>query len=145
MPTNVPMSYQDAIHVIRRLLEMAEQRQIPFEEPIVMVGGTGREKDQDDLFALYERTDVDALIDRFNVIWKWHGNRDAVLGYADRFVAALCQFADVPPLDVIARLTLPAYVLKLLYETWNNLSPGPSPKERGDAFPFGEGRGGVLE
>jgi len=27
----------------------------------------------------------------------------------------------------------------------NNLSPGPSPKERGDPLPFGEGWGGVSE
>lgn len=212
MQKKVPISYHDALEVIRRLLDTAEKRHEPFEEPIVMVGGTamaahhirklsydvdlyvrdfsddvvyqveqefglqfgndfkidvtsveniwgdvmlrdihqsepdsvmrfgnrditvrklsiedlfltkldtGRERDQDDLFVLYERTNSDRLIERFNVIWKWHGNRDAVLGYADSFVSVLHQFGNHDPLDVIARLKLPEYMLKLLHETWS--------------------------
>jgi hypothetical protein len=211
MHKNVPIRYQDALTVIRRLLEVAEQQQEVFEEPIVMVGGTamaahrirklsydvdlyardfsddvvyqveqgfrgqfgddfkidvtsveniwgdimlrdihqsepdsvirigtrsvtvrklraedifltkldtGREKDRDDLFVLYEQTTADRLIERFNVIWKWHGNRDAVLGYADSFINVLYQFGALHPLDVIARLQLPQYMRQLLCETW---------------------------
>lgn len=211
MVRNAPISYQNAVMVIRRLLEVAENHQTPFEEPIVMVGGTamaahnirqlsqdvdiyardfsdevvyqveqefkpqfgddfkidvtsaeniwgdimlrdihlsepdlvmrfgnrditirklrledlfllkldtGREKDRDDLTALYDKMAPDTLIERFNVVWKWHGNRDAVLGYADRFVSILSQFGHDAPLEVIARLKLPEYMLKLLRETW---------------------------
>ena len=211
MQKSVPISYHDALHVIRRLLDVAEKQHEPFEEPIVMLGGTamaahhirklsydvdlyardfsddvvyqveqqfrqqfgddfkidvtsveniwgdmmlrdihqsepdtvirfenrevtirklsfddlflvkldtGREKDRDDLFVLYEKTNADSLIKRFNVIWKWHGNRDAVLGYADSFVAILRQFDNHSPLAVIARLKLPEYMLKLLREAW---------------------------
>ncbi len=32
--------YQDAIKVIKRLLEVADERNEAFEEPVVMVGGT---------------------------------------------------------------------------------------------------------
>ena len=212
MSRNAPIGYHDAVKVIRRLLEMAENHQTPFEEPIVMVGGTamaahnirqlshdvdlyvrdfsddvvyqveqefkrqfgddfkidvtsveniwgdimlrdihqsepdmvirsgnrditirklrpedlfllkldtGREKDRNDLFVLYEKTTSDTLIERFNVIWKWHGNRDAVLGYADSFVAVLSQFDSEKPRDVIARLKLPEYMLNLLHEAWS--------------------------
>lgn len=212
MDKKVPISYQDALNVIRRLLEAAEHQHGLFEEPIVMVGGTamaahqirklsydvdlyvcdfsddvvyqveqefkglfgndfkidvtsveniwgdimlrdidrsepdcvircgdreitirklstedifltkldtGREKDRDDLLVLYERTNSEKLIERFNVIWKWHGNRDAVLGYADSFVAILSQFGHHRPLDLIGRLKLPEYMLKLLCEAWS--------------------------
>jgi len=213
MQKNMPINYQDALKVIRRLLEVAEKRNEPFETPIVMVGGTamaahrirklsydvdiyardfshdavhevetefrlqfghsfkidvtsaeniwgsimlrdihhsepdtvmrsgnrdltiqklnpedlfllkldtGREKDQDDLSVLYERTNSDRLIRRFNVIWKWHGNRDAVLGYADSFVSVMRQLGDHIPSHVIERLKIPEYMLELLYETWTD-------------------------
>ncbi len=212
MQKKIPLSYHDALKVIRCLLDMAEKENEPFEEPIVMVGGTamaahnirklsydvdlyardfsdeivykaeqkfrlqfgdsfkidvtsveniwgcimlrdihnseldivihsgnreitvrklspedlflikldtGREKDRDDLTVLFEKTDMDRLINRFNVIWKWHGNRDSVLGYADSFVSVLQQLGNNNPADVIVRLKLPEFMLKLLYETWN--------------------------
>ncbi len=34
------ISYQDALRVIKRLLEVSEERNEPLEEPVVMVGGT---------------------------------------------------------------------------------------------------------
>ncbi len=34
------IDYQDALKVIKRLLEVSEERDEPFEEPVVMVGGT---------------------------------------------------------------------------------------------------------
>lgn len=212
MQKKVPISYHDALKVIRRLLDKAEKQNEPFEEPIVMVGGTamaahnirkfsydvdlyardfsddvvyqveqefkvqfgdsfkidvtsveniwgyimlrdihhsepdvvlrsgnreitirklspedlflikldtGREKDRDDLFVLYEKTDLNRLVRRFNIIWKWHGHRDAVLGYADSFVSVLQQLDNHIPADVIARLKLPEFMLNLLYETWS--------------------------
>lgn len=81
---------------------------------------TGRKKDRDDLSVLYEKTNLGRLVERFNVIWKWHGNRDAVLGYADTFVSVLQQLGNHSPADVIARLKLPEYMLELLYETWDD-------------------------
>ncbi len=40
MQRKIPISYHDALNVIRRLFDMAEKQHEPFEEPIVMVGGT---------------------------------------------------------------------------------------------------------
>lgn len=40
MQKRTPISYEDALKVIRRLLNVAEERNEPFEEPVVMVGGT---------------------------------------------------------------------------------------------------------
>jgi len=211
MQKKLLINYQDALKVIRRLLEVGEKRNEPFEAPIVMVGGTamaahrirklsydvdiyardfsddavhevekefrlqfghsfkidvtsveniwgsimlrdihrsepdivvrsgnrdiiirklstedlfllkldtGREKDLDDLSVLYERTNLDKLVRRFNVIWKWHGNRDAVPGYADSFVSVMRQLGSHIPTHVITRLKLPEYMMELLYETW---------------------------
>lgn len=209
---NVLISYHDALKVIRRLLDLSENQNEPFEEPVVMVGGTAmaahnirglsydvdiyvrdfshdivhqveqefraefgesfkidvtsveniwgdimlrdihdsepdtvirfgtreitvrklspedlfltkldtdREKDRNDLSVLYERTDPSRLIRRFNMIWKWHGNRDAVLGYADTFVSVLQELGSHIPDDIIAQLKLPEYMLELLHETWS--------------------------
>ncbi len=205
MQKKAPISYQDALKVIRRLLEVAETRNEPFETPIVMLGGTAMaahhirklsydvdlyardfsddvvhevEKEfrlqfgkidvtsveniwgcimlrdihhsepdcvvysgnrdvtiqklspedlfllkldtgrKDDLSVLYEKTNLDRLIRRFNVIWKWHGNRDAVLGYADSFVSVMQQLGNHISAHVITQLKLPQYMLELLHETW---------------------------
>jgi hypothetical protein len=221
MAEKAPISYQDSLAVIKRLLEVAEERNEPFEEPIVMVGGTAmmahdirkqsrdvdlyagdfsddvvhqveeefkkrlgddfkidvtsaeniwgsimlrdirdseptvrmkfrdhilvirrlsvedlfllkldteREKDRDDLPVLYERTSLDRLIDRFNIIWKWHGDRNAVLGYADRFVSIIRELGNPEPLDVIDRLKLPGFMAEMLRETHGaNSDEAPRP------------------
>ncbi len=94
-------------------------RKLSPEDLFLLKLNTGREKDRDDLFVLYERTNSERLIERFNVIWKWHGNRDAVLGYADSFVSILSEFGNNMPLDIVARLKLPGFMLALLHETWS--------------------------
>ncbi len=40
MHENGLIDYHDALKVIHRLVDVAEQRHEPFEDPIVMVGGT---------------------------------------------------------------------------------------------------------
>jgi hypothetical protein len=42
-----------------------------------------------DLPALAARTKPEKLIERFNIVGKLHGNRQALLGYADEFVRQL--------------------------------------------------------
>jgi hypothetical protein len=209
----IPISYQDILSIIKRLLMVAEEYNEPFGEPIVMVGGTAmtahrirkqsfnvdlyarifsddiihqveqefreqfgsmfkidvtsteniwgmimlrdihksepdtmiqvgdnqytiqklsyedlfllkldsnRKKDQDDLPILYEKTNLDLLIKRFNIIVKWHGDRDSVLGYADSFVATMKKFGNHDPVDVISSLNLSKYMIALLYESWSN-------------------------
>jgi hypothetical protein len=209
----IPISYQDILSIIKRLLMVAEEYNEPFGEPIVMVGGTAmtahrirkqsfdvdlyarifsddvihqveqefreqfgsmfkidvtsteniwgmimlrdihksepdtmiqvgdnqytiqklsyenlfllkldsnRKKDQDDLPILYEKTNLDLLIKRFNIIVKWHGDRDSVLGYADSFVDAMKKFGNHDPVDVISSLNLSKYMIALLYESWSN-------------------------
>ena len=93
-------------------------RKLSIEDLFLVKLDTGREKDRDDLEILYEKTNPDKLIRRFNVIWKWHGNRDAVLGYADSFVALLSRLSGLAPSSILAGLKLPEYMLQLLNDTW---------------------------
>jgi len=209
----IPITYQDVLSIIKRLLIVSEEYNVPFGEPIVMVGGTAmaahrirtqsydvdlyarifsddvvhqveqefreqfgsmfkidvtsteniwgmimlrdinksepdttiqidnyqyliqklssedlfllkldsdRKKDQDDLPAIYEKTNIDLLVKRFNIIVKWHGDRDAVLGYADSFVSAMKKFGNHNPLDVISKLNISKFMIELLYESWSN-------------------------
>ncbi len=94
-------------------------RKLSPEDLFLIKLDTGREKDRNDLAVLYEKTDSDRLIERFNAIWKWHGNRDAVLGYADSFVSVLRRLGAQNPADVISRLKLPAYMMDSLNDAWN--------------------------
>ncbi len=212
IPQKVPLSYKDALAVIKRLFEVAEEQGEPFTELIVVVGGTAmaahnirkfsfdvdlycpefsddvvylveqefkdqygqnfkiditsaeniwgaimlrdiqksemdckleisnrfieirklsiedifllkldseREKDLDDLPVLFEKTGFAQLLRRFNIIWKWHGDRDAVMGYADRFVSTLQQLGMHQPEDVISKLELPKYIKEMLFESWS--------------------------
>ncbi len=80
-----------------------------------------REKDQDDLPLLFEKINVDDLISRFNTVWKWHSDRDAVLGLADSFINILKQLGDIDPRMVIGKLELPKNMLSMLSETWESV------------------------
>ncbi len=68
---------------------------------------------------LFEKTGLVQLMKRFNVIWKWHCDRDAVMGYADRFVSSMQQLGMYQPEDVISRLKLQKYIKEMLAESWS--------------------------
>ncbi len=93
-------------------------RKLSPEDLFLIKLDTSREKDRDDLAVIYEKTDADRLIARFNAIWKWHGNRDAVPGYADNFVSVLQRLGGHIPADVLPRLELPEHMRMSLYEAW---------------------------
>lgn len=90
-----------------------------------------REKDRRDLPLLAARTTPGALIERFNTLARWHGNRGAVLGYADEFVRRLETLYGLPPPEVIPRLQLPHHMQELLWESHSptpDRDPAPPPK-----------------
>ena len=96
-----------------------------------------REKDRRDLPLLAARTTPGALIERFNTLARWHGNRGAVLGYADEFVRRLETLYGLPPPEVIPQLHLPHHMQELLWESHSptpdrdmadDLAPPPPPK-----------------
>ena len=67
---------------------------------------SGRDHDRSDLVLLAPKTTVDDLVARWNQLVKWHGDRAAILGYADAFLAELVRLYSVRPLEVIERLAL---------------------------------------
>ncbi len=94
-------------------------RKLSTEDLFLLKMDTERKKDRQDLAALYENTDLNMLTTRFNTIWKWHSDRDAVLGYADRFVSIMSKLGGHDPITVIEGLNLPAFMRQALLESWN--------------------------
>lgn len=77
-----------------------------------------REKDRRDLPLLAARTGADALIDRFNVVVQWHGQRPAVPRFADEFTRQLERHYALAPQRIIPRLNLPKFVVDMLWDTY---------------------------
>ena len=92
-------------------------RKLSSEDLFFLKLDSGREKDIADLSILIGHTDMNRLVDRFNIIWKWHGDPDGVLGLADEFVSFM-QARGHNPVEIIERLKLPASMIELLAETW---------------------------
>jgi hypothetical protein len=69
---------------------------------------SGRTRDLDDLELIAPRTTADALVDRWNQLIKWHGDRHAILGLADALVDQLRQRFGCDPVAIIARLEVTA-------------------------------------
>ncbi len=87
------------------------------EDLFLLKLNAGREKDRQDL----------PLIERFNVVVQWHGNKPAIPGYADEFVRQLEACYALAPVQVISRLKLPKFVESMLWETYY-----PTPNHRPD-------------
>ncbi|NTF16968.1 hypothetical protein G6L37_00815 [Agrobacterium rubi] len=77
----------------------------------------GRPKDREDLPLIARRTTAEALTDRFNKVVKWHGDRNAVIAFADSFVDFVSEKFDKDAATVIETLSVPEYVKKMLRET----------------------------
>ena len=59
-----------------------------------------------DVELLAPRTNVDALVARWNQLVQWHGDRRAVLGFADATVTELVRRYGAAARDVIERLAV---------------------------------------
>jgi hypothetical protein len=75
-------------------------------------------EDLDDLELIAPRTTADALVDRWNQLVKWHGDRHAILGFADALVDQLQQRFGCDPVAIIARLEVTAGHRALLLDTY---------------------------
>ena len=77
----------------------------------------GRAKDREDLPLIARRTSADALTERFNTVVKWHGDRNAVISFADSFVDYVSQKFDKDPAAVIEALNVPDFIKDMLRDT----------------------------
>lgn len=92
-------------------------KRLSVEDLFLVKMDTGRVKDEPDLPLLYAKTTPEKLIDRFNVVVKWYGDRNAVLGYADRFVDLLERFGSCNPKEVIEKLNIARPYKEMLLES----------------------------
>lgn len=73
-----------------------------------------RPKDREDLPLIARRTTPDALIERFNTVVKWHGDRNAIMAFADGFVEYLCREFDSEPASAIEKISVPDFIKEML-------------------------------
>ncbi|MEE4376969.1 MAG: DUF6036 family nucleotidyltransferase [Candidatus Competibacteraceae bacterium] len=93
-----------------------------------------RAKDRQDLPLIAPRTNGNELIARFNTITQWHGNRQALLRYADEFIGQLDKQYGMTPQQSVPQLRLPPYVVELLWQSYypDQDSPStPNPSQSG--------------
>lgn len=93
-------------------------RALSVEDLFLVKLAAGRSKDLDDLPLLAPHTSPAPLASRFNQLLKWHGDRGAILGYADAFVRALTDLYDVDPAALIADIDAADYVTRELTDAW---------------------------
>lgn len=103
-----------------RTLDVAERsftiKALSVEDLFLLKLNAGREKDRQDLPLIAAKTTPEALIERFNVVVQWHGNKPAVPGYADEFVRQLEACYALAPVQVISKLKLPKFVESMLWK-----------------------------
>jgi len=95
-----------------------ELRALRIEDLFLLKLASGRARDLLDLELLAPRTTADALMDRWNQLIKWHGERHAILGFADALVVQLQRRFGCDPEASIARLEITAGQRELLLETY---------------------------
>jgi predicted nucleotidyltransferase len=96
-----------------------ELRALRIEDLFLLKLASGRTRDLDDLDLIAPRTTPGALLDRWNQLIKWHGDRHAILGFADALVLQLQKQFDCEPLAMIARLEITAGQRALLLDTYH--------------------------
>ena len=101
-----------------------ELRALRIEDLFLLKLASGRSRDLDDLGLITPRTTADALVDRWNQLVKWHGDRHAILGFADALLDQLQRRFGCDPVAVIARLELTAGQRALLLETHHGKGSG---------------------
>jgi predicted nucleotidyltransferase len=95
-----------------------ELRALRVEDLFLLKLASGRTRDLEDLALLAPRTTADALVDRWNQLIKWHGDRHAVLGFADALVVQLQQRYGCDPAATIRRLEVTIGQRMLLLESY---------------------------
>jgi hypothetical protein len=94
-----------------------ELRALRIEDLFLLKLASGRARDIADLDLLAARTTVDALIGRWNQLIKWHGDRHAVLGFADALVVQVGRLFGGDPVTTIERLDVTASQRELLLDS----------------------------
>ena len=100
-----------------------ELRALRIEDLFLLKLASGRARDLLDLELLAPRTTMDALVVRWNQLIKWHGERHAILGFADALVVQLQRLFGCNPEASIARLAITAGQRELLLETYRGKGP----------------------
>lgn len=95
-----------------------ELRALRIEDLFLLKLASGRSRDLPDLDLLAPRTTADALVDRWNQLSKWHGDRHAILGFADALVIQLRRLFGADPVAIIARLEVTPGQRALLLDTY---------------------------
>jgi predicted nucleotidyltransferase len=95
-----------------------ELRALRIEDLFLLKLAAGRTRDLEDLALLAPRTTAEALVDRWNQLIKWHGDRNAILGFADALVVQLQQRYVGDPVVIIGRLDVTAGQRELLLDTY---------------------------
>jgi hypothetical protein len=101
-----------------------ELRALRIEDLFLLKLASGRTRDLDDLDLLAPRTTADALVERWNQLIKWHGDRHAILGFADALVVQLQRLFGCDPVTIIARLEITAGQRALLLDTYHDKGSG---------------------
>lgn len=70
----------------------------------------------DDLSLLAGEISVDTLVERFNIVSRWHGDRVAAMAFADAFIDFLVHHKAANARDIINRIAVPEYVKEMLTE-----------------------------
>jgi hypothetical protein len=78
---------------------------------------SGRTRDLADLDLIASRTDAVALVARWNQLVRWHGDRHAILGFADALLVHLKRLFGSEPRDIIQRLAVTDSQKQLLHES----------------------------
>jgi hypothetical protein len=94
-----------------------ELRALRIEDLFLLKLAAGRAQDLEDLELLAPKTTAEALVDRWNQLVKWHGDRHAILGFADALVAQLQQRYSCDPVSVIGQLDVTAGQRELLLDS----------------------------
>lgn len=94
-------------------------RALRVEDLFLLKIAADRDKDRADLPALAAVTDTGSLIRRFNQLQAWHGDRSAVMGFADALVAALVRLHGADPATIIDQLAVTPTTREALRDAWD--------------------------
>jgi len=108
-------------------IDDVQLRALSIEDLFLLKLASARHRDLADLDLLAPRTNADALITRWNQLVKWHGDRHAILGFADAFVVQMVKQYGWGARSVIERLELTRGHRELLVETYTKDGSDGSP------------------
>src|SRR5262249_10292639 len=101
-----------------------ELRALRIEDLFLLKLAAGRIQDLADLALLAPKTTADSLVDRWNQLIKWHGDRHAIPGFADALVVQLQERSGCDPVAIIGRLDVTAGQRALLLDSHHGKGSG---------------------